>query len=64
MERELIKQFFLCERVKSKDLAVIRTDRECVRYHVITGKVTVMYRTKKGLENGLGIAALIFDNLH
>lgn len=64
MERELIKQYFLCERVKSKDLVVIKTDRECVRYHVKTGKVTVMYRTIKGLENGLAIACLIFDSLH
>lgn len=64
MENELIKQYHLVERIKNKDLAVIRTDRECVRYHVTTKKITVMYRTIKGLENGLAIACLIFDSLH
>lgn len=64
MERELIKQFFLCERVANEDLLVIKTDRDCVRYHVTTGKITVMYRTRKGLENGLSVASLIFDSLH
>lgn len=48
--------------VTSKTLSVIQTDRNCVRYHVTTGAVSVLFRSHAGLIAGLEAASNVLKS--
>lgn len=45
--------------VTSKTLSAVQTDRNCVRYHIATGRVSVLFRSAAGLKAGLKVASNI-----
>lgn len=40
-------------------IKVIKTDRNEVRYHIHSDTITVMYKSRKGLEHGWEVAKRI-----
>ncbi len=43
----------------SKRIKVLKTDRNEVRFHVHSDTITVMYKSRSGLENGWNMAKRI-----
>lgn len=46
-------------KVKDKEIKVIKSDRNEVRYHIHSETVTVLYKSRKGLAHGWEIAKRI-----
>ncbi len=43
-------------KVKDKEIKVIKSDRNEVRYHIHSETITVMYKSRKGLAHGWEVA--------
>ena len=46
-------------RAKDKEIKVIKSDRNEVRYHIHSETVTVLYKSRKGLAHGWEVAKRI-----